>query len=85
MMTLKPTFDSFEAEGTVFGSLGKTDFEKIKVLAPSKEVIQRFENMVGLIDKKIEDNTLQTLSLSSIRDSLLPKLMSGKIRVPHGG
>jgi type I restriction enzyme S subunit len=82
MMTLKPTFDHFEAQGTVFGSLSKADFEKIKVLAPSKEIINRFQNTVGSIDKKIEDNTLQTLTLSSIRDSLLPKLMSGRIRVP---
>lgn len=82
MMTLKPTFDYFEAQGTVFGSLSKADFEKIKVLAPSKQVINRFQNTVGSVDKKNEDNTLQTLTLSGVRDSLLPKLMSGKIRVP---
>jgi type I restriction enzyme S subunit len=82
MMTLKPIFDQFEAEGTVFGSLGKTDFEKIKVLNPPTKIINSFQNIVELIDKKIEYNILQILTLHNIRDSLLPKLLSGKIRVP---
>lgn len=82
MRTLKPIFDHFESEGTIFGSIGKTDFEKIRVLAPDKEIVNSFQNILDPIDKKIEDNALQILTLSGIRDSLLLKLMSGKIRVP---
>lgn len=82
MMTLKPTFDHFESGGTVFGSIGKTDFEKIKVIVPNKNIINLFQNILEHIDKKIKNNVIQTLTLSSIRDSLLPKLMSGKIRIP---
>lgn len=82
MMTLKPTFDHFEAEGTVFGSINKVNFERIRVLAPPRKIIDLFENMIRPFDEKVENNTLEILTLSSIRDSLLPRLMSGKIRVP---
>jgi len=82
MRNLKPIFESFEAEGTVFGSMSKEGFEQIKIICPTTEIVSMFENIIAPIDKKIEDNFKQILTLSSIRDSLLPKLMSGKIRVP---
>lgn len=82
MLNLKPSFDHFEAEGTVFGSIGKIDFETMQVLAPPAKVVELFESVVGPLDGQIEYNTLQLLTLSRIRDHLLPKLMSGKVRVP---
>ena len=81
MLNLKPIFDNFESEGTVFGSINKTSFEQIKILAPAKNIVSLFEKIVNPIDKKIEDNAQQIQTLSKIRDSLLPKLMSGEIRV----
>lgn len=82
MYNLRESFLHFEAEGTVFGSIGKTDFEKIRIVIPSKEIVNLFEKMVYYIDQKIENNFLNVKSLSQIRDSLLPGLISGKIRVP---
>ena len=81
MLNLKPIFDNFESEGTVFGSINKTSFEQIKILAPAKNIVSLFEKIVNPIDKKIEDNAQQIQTLSKIRDFLLPKLMSGDIRV----
>ena len=81
MLNLKPIFDNFESEGTVFGSINKTSFEQIKILAPAKNIVSLFEKIVNPIDKKIEDNAQQIQTLSKIRDSLLPKLMSGEIQV----
>ncbi len=82
MLTLKPVFDNFEAEGTVFGSISKVNFERIKIVAAPDKIVNFFESVVNPFDRKIEENTLQIQTLSSIRDSLLTKLMSGKIRVP---
>ncbi|HXG07297.1 MAG TPA: restriction endonuclease subunit S [Nitrososphaera sp.] len=61
MLSLKPTFDRFEAEGTVFGSINKVNFEKIRVLAPSRKVIDSFENIIRSIDGKIENNAFEIL------------------------
>jgi len=80
---LRDKFDYFEAEGTVFGSISKTDFENLTVSIPSISLIGMFENTLFSIDQKIEINTFNISVLAKIRDSLLPKLMSGKIRVPY--
>ena len=82
MQNLRENFLNFEAEGTVFGSIGKNDFEEIKIVMPTKEMINLFERIICNPDQRIESNTLNIEFLSQIRDSLLPKLMSGKIRVP---
>ena len=82
MHHLREKFLHFEAEGTVFGSIGKTDFEKITIIIHSKEIVSLFEKILYPIDQRIENNFFNIKSLSEIRDGLLPKLMSGKIRVP---
>jgi len=82
MQNLREKFLHFEAEGTVFGSIGKTDFEKIRIIIPSKEIINLFEKILYHIDQKIENNFFSNESLLQIRGRLLPRLMSGKIRVP---
>lgn len=49
---------------------------------PPRNILTKFINVVDVIFKKIVSNNIQIITLSSIRDALLPKLMSGKIRVP---
>ncbi len=71
----------FEGEGTVFGSINKSNFENIEVYIPSKEIISEFETFVNPIDDKILENTNQIQTLTQLRDTLLPKLMSGQIEV----
>ncbi|MCD2348249.1 restriction endonuclease subunit S [Clostridium guangxiense] len=55
------------------------DFDIIK---PSKECIEKFSIFARAIIKKIQINGDENIKLSEIRDSILPKLMSGEIRVP---
>jgi type I restriction enzyme S subunit len=81
MNNIEPIFKGFESEGTVFGSLNKNNFENIEVVVPSKELIKEFEKVVNPIDEKIKYNSLQIQTLTQTRDTLLPKLMSGKIEV----
>jgi type I restriction enzyme S subunit len=71
--SLKPNFDLFESEGTVFGSINKNSFSNIEVIIPSKSKIQEFENIVVLIDEKIYNNATQIQTLKQTRDTLLPK------------
>jgi len=41
-----------------------------------------FEQKVSILFKKIHKNEMESKNLAKIRDALLPKLMSGEIRVP---
>jgi len=50
------------------------------VLPPS-EIIQLFEKVVSPMFEIMENNEQQSRTLAQIRDALLPKLMSGEIRV----
>ena len=60
----------------------KDSFSKIKVLIPNNILLERYNSLVFPIFEKISFNTQENDRLMSIRDSLLPKLMSGEIRVP---
>jgi len=81
MRSLRDDFDRFEAEGTVFGSIGKKDFNALVRIIPKNEVLESFEQLAGPIDRRIEANELQSQTLRVIRDTLLPKLISGELRV----
>ncbi len=57
-------------------------FDDFMVIVPPNELLLRFDNLVAPMFEKITNNTRESRSLKAIRDSLLPRLMSGKIRVP---
>lgn len=79
--SFKGQFNIFESEGTVFGSLSKENFNNLENLIPPKETILAFDKIVRPIDMKIYNNEKQIQTLTRLRDILLPKLVSGKIRV----
>jgi len=71
----------FEDSGTVFGSINKSDFEALEVIIPPNKLVDKFEEEVGTLDKKIHVNCLQIRTLEKLRDIILPKLMCGDVRV----
>ena len=71
----------FNDEGTVFGSINKQDFENFKITIPPVELIFQFQNIAKPVDDKIIANSIQIRTLEKLRDTLLPKLMSGGVRV----
>ena len=54
----------------------------LPILIPPIDVLERFDDLVVPIIKNLFSNCLENNILVSIRDTLLPKLMSGEIRVP---
>ena len=80
--TLQGVFESYNSEGTVFGAINGKDLASIQVVAPSTEVIAAFNSQCLPMDESIQSNTLETEHLTTIRDTLLPKLISGEIRIP---
>jgi type I restriction enzyme S subunit len=81
MKSLMNDIKQFNETGTVFGSISKSDFENIEVSIPHKQIVSRFQNEAKPIDDKIILNTEQINTLEKLRDTLLPKLMSGEVRV----
>jgi type I restriction enzyme S subunit len=67
--------------GTATLNLNTGDFSKIELIIPDNEVMHNFHQRVEPIFIKIMLNSKEEINLSQTRDSLLPKLMSGKIRV----
>lgn len=81
MKSLEEDFKRFEAEGTVFGSINKTDFQNLEILIPTSEQVEKFEEFCYPIDQMIENNEKQSRTLAALRDALLPRLMRGEVRV----
>ncbi|MGL5257085.1 MAG: restriction endonuclease subunit S [Proteocatella sp.] len=70
------------SNGSVFRNL-KTDILKnYKIIVPSDIIINKASCIWNNINTMIDNIDSQTKKLTEIRDSLLPKLMSGEIRVP---
>ena len=67
--------------GTATDNLNTGDFSRIEVLVPPEDVMRRFDRLVKGIFESVHANSKQVLTLSRMRDSLLPKLMSGEVRV----
>ena len=71
----------FNDEGTVFGSISKSDFERLEVVIPPDETVFAYEQTAKPLNDKIIANVEQIQTLENLRDTLLPKLMSGEVRV----
>jgi len=84
MKSLENVFKGFESEGTVFGAINKSNFENIEILIPETKLISEFEQTINPIDYKILNNSLQIRTLTQLRDTLLPRLMSGAVSVAAG-
>jgi type I restriction enzyme S subunit len=83
MKSLMDDFKLFNDTGTVFGSISKKDFDTFSIIIPPRDLIDKFQNEVKPIDNKIIKNCHQIQTLTLLRDTLLPKLMSGEVRVQY--
>jgi len=71
-----------EASGSVILGLSKNDVEELSVTIPDNQTLAKFHEICLVLLGKIANQSQNTLTLATIRDCLLPRLMSGKIRVP---
>ena len=67
--------------GSVFGNMNKRDFSALLALYPKLAVIQAFDLFVSPMHATILSLEERSQSLAQVRDSLLPKLISGEVRV----
>lgn len=69
------------ATGTTNLGLSREDFLNYPVLIPPPELQQSFDRFESHLEANIANNRLQSRTLAALRDSLLPKLLRGEVRV----
>lgn len=69
------------SSGTTFAEISKKNFRIIPVLVPSEEVQQSYSKLVSGLYDEITKIAMESSSLVGIRDTLLPKLLSGELSV----
>ena len=80
---MKPHLHYYENTkvGTTVLHLGKNDLDEIRIPIPDERVLRAFGDITNPMFDKLKDNFTQIQTLTTLRDILLPKLMSGEIRV----
>ena len=69
------------ATGTTFAEISKQNFRPIRVVLPPKELMAAFTEKVAPLYAQITANLHQSRTLATLRDTLLPKLLSGELAV----
>jgi type I restriction enzyme, S subunit len=69
------------AFGTTFSEISKASFRPISMLLPPRTVMEVFTDTVAPLYAQITSNLHQSRTLSILRDSLLPKLLSGEVSI----
>jgi type I restriction enzyme, S subunit len=69
------------ASGTTFQEISKKNFRPMLALMPADDTLAAFEQQMSTIYDKITVNLKQSRALAAIRDALLPRLVSGELRV----
>jgi type I restriction enzyme, S subunit len=70
------------ANGSTFMEISKKAFRPIPALVPPAEVIQAFMDVTSALFERLVENERQARTLAALRDALLPRLISGQLRVP---
>jgi type I restriction enzyme S subunit len=81
----KRNMDSIKqkANGSTFMEISKAAFRPIKLVVPDRKVVEAFHSLVKPMLDRIAENERQRSQLAQIRDTLLPRLISGKLRLPE--
>ncbi len=81
LKTLKDYFNTLGGSGSTTLNVNTKIFSNVKVIMPTNNILEKFNKVVSPIFNSILLNSRENLNLSQIRDTLLPKLITGKIRV----
>jgi type I restriction enzyme S subunit len=69
------------ANGSTFMEISKKAFRPIPALVPSLHIIQKFVETADAVFDRLIENEKQAQSLATLRDTLLPRLISGQLRL----
>lgn len=69
--------------GSVFDTITRDTLTGVFVVYPEKTVISAFESLLTPIMERIRENLKQIQTLATLRDTLLPRIISGQLRLPE--
>jgi len=72
-----------KANGSTFMEISKSAFRPIRLVVPPPQVITEFDSICKPMLDRIAENEKKRRHLGGIRDTLLPRLISGKLRLPQ--
>ena len=75
------SWEPFQHEGTVFGAINKSDLSNARLPWPASDALDALETQLSAIDDKILSLSKEIEELTSLRDTLLPELLSGRLQV----
>ena len=67
------------AKGTAQANLSPVETLKLTTIVPTNEVIEKFSKIVNSLYEEFIKNTIESRRLAELRDTLLPRLMSGEL------
>jgi type I restriction enzyme S subunit len=70
------------ATGAAYPAVRADTFETAKILYPDNSILMAFSHLIDPLRARITQNQRQNRTLAALRDTLLPKLMSGELKVP---
>lgn len=71
------------AHGSVFSTITRQTFDAVRCMLPPEQVLKQFERSAASLFDAIFGNVNESCSLARLRDTLLPKLISGELRIPE--
>jgi type I restriction enzyme S subunit len=74
-------FNALGSTSSIVTAINSTMIKYLEFLMPEKNILLQFDELIKPIFDKIYNNTTQIQTLKQTRDTLLPKLMSGQLRV----
>ena len=82
---MKPELEFVQSykTGTTVSHLGKADIDKFVVVLPPLKVVEECSKILDSILQRIKNISAESRNLSLLRDTLLPRLMSGELEVPE--
>lgn len=69
--------------GSTFMEISKKAFRPIPALVPDPKVIEAFLGGAGPLFERLIENEKQAQTLTTLRDTLLPRLISGQLQLPE--
>ena len=70
------------ASGSVQKNFGPMHLKQMKLLCPSFDLVSHYESICRPIFEKIVANRARIANITTLRDTLLPRLISGQLRLP---
>lgn len=69
------------ASGSTFAEISKKTFRPFPILIPSNDALKLFSDIAAPFYEKIAENVIEAMTLADLRDTLLPKLLSGELSI----